>query len=89
VATGRAAAGAGRRAGLGVVSFGAVTVTSGSVTPTCPQATFGDIKAPGSVSALTAAARNKGRFAVASRDTTRRRSPAPRMAPIGEFLHRF
>jgi hypothetical protein len=74
---------------LGVVSFGAVTVTSGSVTSTCLQATFGDIKAPGSVRALTAAARNKGRFAVASRDTTRRRSPAPRMAPIGEFLHRF
>src|SRR5262249_4752195 len=74
-----------RRAGGG---RGAVMVTSGSVSATCPQA-LGDIKAPGTVIAPTAAARNKERFAVASRDTTRRRSPTPRMAPIDEFRHRF
>ena len=43
VPAGRAGAGAVRRAGLGVVFFGAVTVTSGSVSDTWPQAGPGEV----------------------------------------------
>jgi len=77
-----AAAGAARRTGAG---RGAVTVTSGSVAATCPQAPPGTIKALGNVSAPTAAACSKRRFAAASRDAPRPHPSAPRMAPTGEF----
>jgi hypothetical protein len=66
-----------------------VTVTSGSVSATCAQATFGNITAPGSVTAPTAATCNKRRFAVASRDAPRPHPHAPRMAPTGEFPYKF
>jgi hypothetical protein len=77
---------AARRTGGG---RGAVTVTSGSVVATCPEATSGDVNAPGSVTAPTAAACNKRRFAVASRDAPRPHPHAPRMAPTGEFPSKF
>jgi hypothetical protein len=66
-----------------------VTVTSGSVVVTCAEATSGDVKAPDRVSAPTAAACNKRRFAVATRDVPRPHPPAPRMAPTSEFPHKF
>jgi hypothetical protein len=68
---------------------GAVTVTSGSVTATCPVATSGNTKPPVSVSPPTDAACNKRRFAVASCDAPRPHPPAPRMAPTGEFPYKF
>ena len=43
VAAGRTGAGAVRRAGLGVVFFGAVTVTSGNVSDTWPKAGPGEV----------------------------------------------
>jgi len=43
VPAGRAGAGAVRRAGLGVVFFGAITVTSGSVSDTWAQAGPGEV----------------------------------------------
>src|SRR5258708_6754629 len=42
-------------------------------------------KPPDDASAPSAAARNKRRFAAASRDASRPYPPAPRMAPTGEF----
>jgi hypothetical protein len=77
---------AARRTGGG---RGAVTVTSGSVVATCPEATSGDVNAPGSVTAPTAAACNKRRFAVTTRDAPRPHPPAPRMTPTGEFPSKF
>jgi hypothetical protein len=47
------------------------------------------VKALGSVNAPIAAACNKRRFAVASRDAPRPHPPAPRMAPTGEFPSKF
>jgi hypothetical protein len=76
------AAGAARRTGAG---RGAATVTSGSVAATCPRAAFPPAKAPADASAPSAAARNKLRFAAASRDPPRSHPPAPRMAPTDEF----
>jgi hypothetical protein len=75
VAAGRAAAGAGRRAGLGVVSFGAVTVTSGSVTAACPQADPDEAHKPGSGKAPQATAAKSRRFQTGSRDELRLIAP--------------
>ena len=68
VAAGRAGAGAVRRAGLGFVSLGAVTVTSGSVSDTWPQAGPGEVSngnaptatAPKSLSTRLAYIKDKG-----------------------------
>jgi hypothetical protein len=83
------AARTGRRRGGADRGAAAVTVTSGNVAATCPEATSANIKAPGSGNAPIAAACNKRRFAVASRDAPRPRPPTPRMAPTGEFPSRF
>jgi hypothetical protein len=77
VAAGRAGAGAVRRAGLGFVSLGAVTVTSGSVSDTWPQAGPGE----GS-NAPKAAAPKSRRFQTGSRDELRLITPhAPNITP--------
>ena len=52
VAAGREGAGAVRRAGLGVLSLGAVTVTSGSVSDTWPQAGPDKVSPPSNGNAL-------------------------------------
>src|SRR5262249_46368861 len=80
----RRGAGVGRRGGRGT-DRGALTLTSGNVSDIWPQAASIPIKAPDDASAPSAAARNKRRFAAASRDTSRPYPPAPRMAPTGEF----
>ena len=81
VAAGRAAAGAVRRAGLGVVFFGAVTVTSGSVSDTWPQAGPGEVSHPGNGNALKATAPKSRRFQPESEDDLRRSPAAPDMTP--------
>jgi hypothetical protein len=68
VVAGRAAAGAVRRAGLGFVSLGAVTVTSGSVSDTWPQAGPGQVSPPTNGNVPKATAPKSGRFQTASRD---------------------
>jgi hypothetical protein len=77
VADGRAAAGVGRRTGLAVVSFGAVTVTSGSVAAACPQAH--EAHKPGSGKAPHATAAKSRRFQPDS--DLRRRPNVPNMTP--------
>ena len=77
VAVGRAAAGAVRRAGLGVVFFGAVTVTSGSVSDTWLQAGPGEVSHPGNGNALKATAPMSRLFQTASRDELRSTPHAP------------
>src|SRR6516165_5234151 len=72
-------AGVGRRT-RGGGGRGAVTVTSGSVSPTWAQATSSNIKAPGSVRVPTAAPCNKRRLPAVSRDGPRPRPSTPRMA---------
>src|SRR5262252_435258 len=79
----RRGAGSARRGGRGL-GRGALTVTSGKVSEIWPQAASTPVKAP-DASAPSAAARNKRRFAAASRDASRPSPPAPRMAPTGEF----
>jgi hypothetical protein len=88
---GRDGAGLAARTGRrrGGADRGAVTVTSGNVAATCPEATSANIKAPGSGNAPIAAACNKRRFAVTTRDAPRPHPPAPRMAPTGEFPSKF
>src|SRR5262249_12407435 len=80
----RRGAGSGRRGGRGA-GRGALTLTSGNVSDIWPQAASIPIKAPDDASAPSAAARNKRRFAAASRDTYRPYPPAPRMATTGDF----
>jgi len=80
----RRGAGSARRGGRGL-GRGALTVTSGRVSDIWPQAASTPVKAPDDASAPSAAARNKRRFAAASRDASRPSPPAPRMAPTGEF----
>jgi hypothetical protein len=82
VAAGRAAAGAVRRAGLGVVFFGAVTVTSGSVSDTWPQAGPGEVSHPGNGNALKATAPKSRRFQPESEDDLRRSPAAPNITPL-------
>ena len=72
-------AGVGRRT-RGGDGRGAVTVTSGSVSPTWAHATSSNITAPGSVSVPTAVLSNKHRLRAVSRDVRRPRPPAPLMA---------
>jgi hypothetical protein len=67
------AAGVARRTGAG---RGAVTVTSGSVSVTCAQATLGSVNASGNSKALTATAPNRRRLPTSSRDAARPRPPA-------------
>jgi hypothetical protein len=82
VAAGRAAAGAGRRAGLDVVSFGVDTVTSGSVTAACPQADSEEAHKPGSGKAPQATAVKSRRFQRGSGDELRVITPhAPNITP--------
>src|SRR5262249_60457718 len=69
---GGAAAGVARRTGAG---RGAVTVTSGSVSPTCPRPTSGNINAP------IATACNRPRRRTQSRDVPRSRPPRTGLAP--------
>jgi hypothetical protein len=79
VAAGRAGAGAVRRAGLGVVFFGAVTVTSGSVSDTWPQAGPGEVSNGNAPKATAAKSR---RFQTGSRDELRLITPhAPNITP--------
>ena len=80
----RRGAGSARRGGRGL-GRGALTVTSGRVSDIWPQTASTPVKAPDDASALSAAARNKRRFAAASRDASRPSPPAPRMAPTGKF----
>ena len=80
----RRGAGSARRGGRGL-GRGALTVTSGRVSDICPQAASTPVKAPDEASAPSATARNKRRFAAASRDAPRSYPPAPRMAPTGEL----
>ena len=80
----RRGAGSARRGGRGL-GRGALTVTSGRVSEIWPQAASTPVKAPDDASAPSAAARNKRRFAAASRDASGPSPPAPRMAPTGEF----
>jgi hypothetical protein len=61
----------GRRTGAG---RGAVTVTSGSVSATCPQAACGS--ASGNIKVLNATAPNRRLFLTSSRDAVRPRPPA-------------
>jgi hypothetical protein len=82
VVAGRAGAGAVRRAGLGFVSFGAVTVTSGRVSDTWPQAGLGDVKPPSNGNAPNATAPRSRRFRITSRDALRLIPPnAPNITP--------
>ena len=80
----RRGAGSARRGGRGL-GRGALTVTSGRVSDIWPQAASTPVKAPDDASAPSAAARNKRRFAAASRDASQPSPPAPRMAPTGKF----
>ena len=80
----RRGAGSARRGGRGL-GRGALTVTSGRVSEIWPQAASTPVKAPDNASAPNATARDKRRFAAASRDASRPSPPAPRMAPTGEF----
>ena len=75
VVAGRAGAGAVRRAGLGFVSLGAVTVTSGSVSDTWPQAGLGEINPPSNGNAPKATAPKSRRFQTGSRDELRLITP--------------
>src|SRR5262245_47934652 len=81
----RRGAGSGRRGGRGA-ERGALTLTSGNVSDIWPHAASTPVKAPDDASAPSAAARNKRRFAAASRDVPRPYPPAPRMTPTGEFV---
>jgi hypothetical protein len=81
VAAGRAAAGAVRRAGVGVVFFGAVTVTSGSVSDTWPQAGRGEVRLPSNGNAPKAAALKIRRSQIASRDELRLLTRPARTTP--------
>jgi hypothetical protein len=80
----RRGAGSARRGGRGF-GRGTLTVTSGRVSEIWPQAASTPVKMPDDASAPSAAARNKRRFAAASRDASRPCPPAPRMTPTGEF----
>jgi hypothetical protein len=77
VVAGRAGAGAVRRAGLGFVSLGAVTVTSGSVSDTWPQAGPGEVSPPTNGNVPKATAPKSRRFQTASRDELRSTPHAP------------
>jgi hypothetical protein len=82
VAAGRAGVGAVRRAGLGVLSLGAVTVTSGSVSDTWPQVGPGQVSPPSNGNAPKATAPKSRRFQTGSRDELRLITPhAPNMTP--------
>jgi len=82
VAAGREGAGAVRRAGLGVVFFGAVTVTSGSVSDTWPQAGPGEVSPPSNGNAPKATASKSRRFQTGSRDELRLITPhVPNITP--------
>ena len=79
VPAGRAGAGVGRRAGLGVVFFGAVTVTSGRVSDTWPQAGPGEVSTG---NAPTVTAPKSRRLKTRSRDEPRLITPhAPNITP--------
>src|SRR5262249_8981627 len=67
------AAGVARRTSAG---RGAVTITSGSVSVTCAQATLGSVNASGNSKALTATAPNRRLLLTSSRDAARPRPPA-------------
>jgi hypothetical protein len=82
VVAGRAGAGAVRRAGLGFVSLGAVTVTSGSVSDIWPQAGPGEVSPPSNGNAPKATAPKSRRFQTGSRDGLRLITPhAPDITP--------
>ena len=82
VVAGRAGAGAVRRAGLGFVSLGAVTVTSGSVSDTWPQANLGEVNPPSNGNVPMATAPKSRRFQTGSRDELRLITPhAPNITP--------
>lgn len=77
VAAGREGAGAVRRAGLGVLSLGAVTVTSGSVSDTWPQAGPVEVSPPNNGNAPMATAPKSRRLQTrtTSRDELRLITP--------------
>src|SRR5262249_34216565 len=76
----RRGAGAGRRGGRGA-GRGALTVTSGSVSDTWPQAGPGEVSPPGNGNAAKAAAPKSRRFQPESEDDLRRSPAAPDMTP--------
>ena len=82
MAAGREGAGAVRRAALGVLSLGAVTVTSGSVSDTWPQAGPGEVSPPSIGNTPKATAPKSRRFQTGSRDELRLITPhAPDITP--------
>src|SRR5262249_60323872 len=77
---GRRGAGSARRGGRGA-GRGAVTVTSGSVSDTWPQAGPGEVSSPENVNAPRATVANKRRLQTGSRDELRLTPHAPNITP--------